>query len=214
MTRSSSSGAAGTLAPPSSIVGLKVGQRFARPSFGERLTLRRRATLLRRLREELRPGPGVRILDVGGGTGVTTERFAEGASEIVVVDPDAKKVARGRAARPVLGFVEGVAERLPFEDGRFDRIVSLMSFHHFRDSSRALAEAFRVLGPGSSLIVCDMNSASRRAHLFHFLHALARHGPLSFADAEEVERRARETGFAEVHREPLGTRYYLVVATK
>jgi ubiquinone/menaquinone biosynthesis C-methylase UbiE len=182
-------------------------------SFRERLTVRRRAPLLRRLRAELQPAPGVRILDLGGGTGVTTERFAEGAGEIVVLDPDPRKIARGRAARPALGFVEGVAERLPFGDGRFDRVVSLMSFHHFRDSTRALAEVLRVLAPGGSLTICDIEPASRQARLFVFLHALTFHGPLSFVDAEEVDRRARVAGFARVRRDHLGVTY-LVTASK
>jgi ubiquinone/menaquinone biosynthesis C-methylase UbiE len=186
---------------------------FGPASFREKLTLRRRAPLLRRLREELHPGPGVRILDLGGGTGVTTERFAEGAGEVVVVDPDPRKVARGRAARPALGFVEGVAEHLPFEGGRFDRVVSLMSFHHFRDPARALTEVYRVLAPGGWLTVCDIEPASRRARLFHILHALTSRGTLAFADAEKVDRRAHAAGFARVHRENLGSAY-LVTATK
>jgi ubiquinone/menaquinone biosynthesis C-methylase UbiE len=175
--------------------------------------MRHRAPLLERLREELHPGPGVRILDLGGGTGVTTERFAEGAGEIIVLEPDPRKVARGRSARPAVGFVEGVAEHLPFEDGRFDRVVSLMSFHHFRDAGRALAEVLRVLAPGGSLTVCDLNPTSRSARLFRFLHALTFHGSLSFADAEEVDRRARGAGFARVRREQLGTAY-LITASK
>jgi ubiquinone/menaquinone biosynthesis C-methylase UbiE len=191
----------------------RVAQQFGPATLRERLTVRRRAPLLRRLREELTPAPGVRILDLGGGTGVTTERFADGAGEIVVLDPDPRKVARGRAARPALGFVGGVAERLPFEDGRFDRVVSLMSFHHFRDSARALAEVLRVLAPGGSLTICDIDPTSRQARIFRLLHALTFHGPLLFADEEEVDRRARAAGFARVRRDRLGTTY-LVTASK
>jgi ubiquinone/menaquinone biosynthesis C-methylase UbiE len=191
----------------------RAAQGFGPASFRERFTVRRRAPLLRRLRAELRPGPGVRVLDLGGGTGVTTERFAEGAGEIVVLDPDPRKVARGRAARPALGFVQGVAERLPFEDDRFDRVVSLMSFHHFRDSTRALSEVLRVLVPGGSLTVCDINPSSRQARIFHFLHSLTFHEPLTFADAQEVDRRVQAAGFARVHREELGPAY-LVTATR
>jgi ubiquinone/menaquinone biosynthesis C-methylase UbiE len=153
------------------------------------------------------------VLDLGGGTGVTTERFAEGAGEVVVLEPDPRKVARGRAARPAVGFVEGVAERLPFENGRFDRVVSLLSFHHFHDSTGALAEAFRVLAPGGSLTVCDVDPGSWQSRMFRAFHRLAFHGPLAFADAEDVDRRARAAGFAQVRRDRLGSAY-LVTATK
>jgi ubiquinone/menaquinone biosynthesis C-methylase UbiE len=186
---------------------------FGPASFGERVTLRRRAALLRRVREELLPGPGVRLLDLGGGTGATTERFGAGAAEIVVLDPDPRKVARGRRVRPQLGFVEGVAEQIPYESGRFDRVVSLMSFHHFRDSTTALAEVFRVLSPAGWVVVCDFEPSSRRTHWLHFLHGLTSHAPLSFATAEEVEQRARAAGFTRVRRETLGITY-LVRAAK
>jgi len=182
-------------------------------SFSERFMLRRRGPLLRRLREEIHPGSGVRVLDLGGGTGVTTERFAGGAGEVVVLEPDPKKVARGRAARTAIGFVEGVAERIPFEEGRFDRVVSLMSFHHFQDSARALSEGHRVLVPGGSLTVCDVDPGSLAARLFQVLHALTFHGALSFTNGDEVARRMRAAGFSNVRREDLG-RVYLVTATK
>jgi len=144
---------------------------------------------------------------------VTTERFAEGADEVVVLEPDPRKVVRGRALRRTIGFVEGVAEQLPFEDGRFDRVVSLLSFHHFRDSSRALSEAFRVLAPGGSLTVCDFDPASWPGRLFRVLHAPMLHSHLAFANAGEVGRRASAAGFSIVRRESLGAAY-LVTATK
>jgi ubiquinone/menaquinone biosynthesis C-methylase UbiE len=175
--------------------------------------LRRREPLLRRVREEVRPGPAVRVLDVGGGTGVTTARFAEGAGEVVVLEPNPKKVARGRLVRPQLVFVEGSAEELPFEEGRFDRVVSLLSFHHFRDSTRALSEAFRVLAPGGSFTVCDVGPTSHLTRLFRALHRLTFHGPLRFDDPQEVDRRARAAGFVTVRCEEVGP-YYLVTATK
>lgn len=186
---------------------------FGPVSLRERFALRRRAPLLRRLRDELLPVPGVRLLDLGGGTGAMTERFGAGAAEIVVLDPDAKKVARGRKARPQLRFVEGAAEQIPFEGGRFDRVVSLMSFHHFRSSTAALAEAYRVLSPTGWVVVCDFQPSSRRTRVLHFLHRLRSHPPLSFATADEVEQRARAAGFTRVRQEALGASY-LVRAAK
>jgi ubiquinone/menaquinone biosynthesis C-methylase UbiE len=213
MTPSSSSARDLGAVHPGHLTAAGAAPRLSPASFRERLTLRRRAPLLRRLREELQPGPGVRVLDLGGGTGATTERFAEGADEVVVLEPDPKKVARGRAIRATLGFVEGVAEQLPFEDGRFDRVVSLLSFHHFQDSSRALSEGYRVLAPGGSLTVCDLDPTSWMGRLIRVLHAPTFHARLSFARPDEVSRRASAAGFSSVRRERLGPAY-LVTATK
>ena len=213
MTPSSSSEAGLVSAHPTRSTEPVPAARLSSPSFGERLTLRRRARMLRRLREELHPGPGVRVLDLGGGTGVTSERFAEGAEEVVVLEPNPKKVARGRARRPTVAFVEGVAERLPFEEGRFDRVVSLLSFHHFQDASRALSEGFRVLAPGGSLTVCDVDPASWPGRMMRALHAPTFHGRLAFTHADDVGRRASAAGFSSIRRERLGSAY-LVTATR
>ena len=47
----------------------------------------------------------------------------------------------------------GMAERLPFRDGAFERIIAIDSFHHFRDHRRAAGELVRVLAPGGRLVI-------------------------------------------------------------
>ena len=90
-----------------------------RPSRRDRFRIRARRALLERLRSRVEP-EGTRLLDLGGGTGATTVTFGTGARELVVLEPDARKVSRGRAAGAPVTFVPGVAEALPYGDGRFD----------------------------------------------------------------------------------------------
>ncbi len=59
--------------------------------------------------------------------------------------------ARGGSAR----FVEGDAERLPFEDASFDLVTVRHAPHHFRDVARFLSEARRVLRPGGRFVMSD-----------------------------------------------------------
>src|SRR5437879_13249263 len=66
----------------------------------EFLSVRRRAADLRMLKDLVVPSRDVRLLDVGGGAGAATERFAAGCREIVVLEPDPRKVALGRRLRP------------------------------------------------------------------------------------------------------------------
>ena len=82
----------------------------------ERGSIRKRATDLAQLHELIAPVSGVRLLDVGGGTGAATQRFATGCAEVVVLEPDRKKVAEGRRLRPSIRFEEGHAEQIPFPD--------------------------------------------------------------------------------------------------
>src|SRR6266568_3390386 len=65
-------------------------------------SVRKRLADLEVLREIVTPGPGIRLLDLGGGAGAATERFARGCAEIVILEPNAKKVAYGRRRRPAV----------------------------------------------------------------------------------------------------------------
>ena len=171
------------------------------PPIGDRLRRYTRRELLDRLHTVLEPA-GCRLLDMGGGTGVTTVEFAKGAKEVYVLEPDSQKTERGvRAGAPVT-FVNAVAEEIPFEAGRFDRAVSLMSFHHFSDGAKACREAARVLAPGGRFVVYDIDRSSFHARWLAMFASHRGHAPLSFATPEELVRRISEAGFRSVRTEP------------
>lgn len=109
------------------------------------------------------PGPGRRVLDVGSGTGtqalLLAERNPEGTVEGIDLDPDILEIARAKARRlgiPV-AFREASADRLPFEEGRFDSVVSSLVFHHLPPESKkaAFREILRVLKPGGRFVLAD-----------------------------------------------------------
>jgi ubiquinone/menaquinone biosynthesis C-methylase UbiE len=164
---------------------------------------------VRELRDRLSPVAGLRVLDLGGGSGRKSARFAQGAREIVVLDPRPRGRARDRRGRESLRYVKGVAERLPFASGRFDRVVSVLSLHHFRDGPTTLRESHRVLAPGGSLTICDAAEDSVLARVFRSLHRLARAESLTFSAETELEARLRESGFVRVHRGRRGPLVFL-----
>ena len=53
---------------------------------------------------------------------------------------------------------QGFAESLPFEDERFDIVISRYSAHHWQDVGLALREIKRVLRPGGKAIMMDVMS--------------------------------------------------------
>jgi ubiquinone/menaquinone biosynthesis C-methylase UbiE len=61
-------------------------------------------------------------------------------------------VPRGLSLR----FVEAPAEELPLPDGSFDLVLSTMSFHHWADQQRGLAEVRRVLAPQGLFVLTDI----------------------------------------------------------
>jgi ubiquinone/menaquinone biosynthesis C-methylase UbiE len=51
-------------------------------------------------------------------------------------------------------FIQGDAGALPFEDSRFDAVLSMNGFHAFPDKDAAFSEFYRVLKPGGAFIGC------------------------------------------------------------
>ena len=100
------------------------------------------------------------ILDVGCGTGRLL-RAAEKAfpsASLEGVDAAEGMVREASALLPAgsrINFRHGVAERLPFPDGRFDLVFSTLTFHHWADQRAGIAEVGRVMAPGGRWLLAD-----------------------------------------------------------
>jgi MPBQ/MSBQ methyltransferase len=94
----------------------------------------------------------LRVLDVGAGTGFSTEGIVEhvDAASVTLLDqsPDQLRRAGRKPALARCTRVVGDAEQLPFETDSFDRYVSCGSIEYWPEPQRAIAEAYRVLRPG------------------------------------------------------------------
>ncbi|MFU8827563.1 MAG: class I SAM-dependent methyltransferase [Brevefilum sp.] len=103
------------------------------------------------LREWVNPVPHTRMLDLGGGTGRTSIQFSDGLSEIIVADSAKNMLAEAR--KKGLTTVNASAERLPFADGCFDRIIMVDAFHHVADQQQTMDQIWRTLAPGGRLVI-------------------------------------------------------------
>lgn len=114
---------------------------------------------------------GLRVLEIGCGTGnvtVRAKRAAPGA-DVVGTDPDPLALARAqRKAQGLTGirFERAYAQELPFADGEFDRALSSMMLHHLDEDVKAgaLAELHRVLRPGGQLHILDIGGHTTAHH--------------------------------------------------
>lgn len=110
--------------------------------------------------------PGNRVLDLAGGTGDLTKKFAKkvgAAGEVVLSDINSSMLGQGRIRLTddgVLGnvrFVQANAEALPFPDNHFDVITIAFGLRNVTDKSKALASMYRVLKPGGRLLVLEFS---------------------------------------------------------
>ncbi|MFD6397157.1 class I SAM-dependent methyltransferase [Nocardia sp. NPDC060249] len=101
----------------------------------------------------------MRVLDVGGGTGVHAEWLANDGHIVHLVDPVPEHVETA-AALPGVTAELGDARRLPVPDNSFDTVLLLGPLYHLTESddrTTALYEAVRVLRPGGILIAAAIS---------------------------------------------------------
>jgi len=147
----------------------------------------------------LDPRPGERILDLGCGDGVLTEKIIAAGADVVAVDaaPDMIAAARGRGidARVVPG------QSLAF-DREFDAVFSNAALHWMQPAEAVLRGVHRALKPGGRF-VAEMGGHNNTAAVLVAISAvLARRGldamrlsPWYFPSASAYRAKLEEAGF-------------------
>ena len=101
---------------------------------------------------------GMRVLDVGCGTGNASIPAARLCAEVTGLDfqPDLLAIAREQAADAGVDvdWVEGDAQDLPFADASFDRVLSAFGHMFAPDHERTAAEMKRVTRDGGAISIC------------------------------------------------------------
>ena len=93
----------------------------------------------------VRAKSGDKALDLCCGHGNVSEALKARGCAVTGLDFSPSMLAMARARVPGAVFVEGDAQKLPFDDEDFDLVVSNFGICHVPDQLRALAEARRVL---------------------------------------------------------------------
>jgi SAM-dependent methyltransferase len=106
------------------------------------------------------PAPGAHVLDVGCGTGIVARTVAAragpgGRVEATDSDPAMLEVAREVSAGDAvpIGWHEGDALDLPFEDAAFDAVLCQQALQFLEDPAAALAEMRRAVRAGGCVAV-------------------------------------------------------------
>jgi ubiquinone/menaquinone biosynthesis C-methylase UbiE len=95
----------------------------------------------------------VRVLDLGCGSGLDLASWNVSASdEITGLDIDESRLAIARERFPKRTYLHGAGERLPFENGSFDRVISAVALPYM-DIPTTLTEIHRILVVGGMLSV-------------------------------------------------------------
>ncbi len=103
--------------------------------------------------------PGMQVLDVATGTGNAAIRAAEAGADVVGLDLTPELFADARRHEVLAGvrveWREGDAEALPFEDERFDRVLSTFGVMFAPRHEVAAAELVRTCRPGGRVVLAN-----------------------------------------------------------
>ncbi|MBI4260730.1 MAG: class I SAM-dependent methyltransferase [Actinobacteria bacterium] len=126
-----------------------------------------------------------RVLEVGVGTGLNLPLYPPGVREILAVEPEPHMRAeaeKAAAEAPVpVRVIDAPAERLPFDDGSIDTVITSLVLCSVEDLGAALAEIRRVLLPGGRLLFLEHVRAPEGSRLQRWQDRLER--PWGFVGA-------------------------------
>lgn len=108
--------------------------------------------------------PGMRILDVGMGTGLVARQaiaILGDAGLVTGVDPSAGMIRNAKLPAEVK-VVEGRAEQIPLPDAGYDFLSMGYALRHVSDMSVAFREFHRVLKPGGKICVMEITPPKGR----------------------------------------------------
>ncbi|MFN3260349.1 MAG: bifunctional demethylmenaquinone methyltransferase/2-methoxy-6-polyprenyl-1,4-benzoquinol methylase UbiE [Pikeienuella sp.] len=173
------------------------------------------------------PRPGMKLLDVAGGTGDVSFRVLDrlkGEGEATICDMTAAMLVEGRkraeaeSLSHALTWVCGDAMKLPFPDRSFDAYTIAFGIRNVTRIGDALREAWRVLKPGGRFLCLEFSRVDpplmRKAYDLYSFHVIPRMGQAiagdrdsyqylvesirKFPDQEAFAGMIREAGFGRV----------------
>ena len=144
--------------------------------------------------------PGTRLLDVGCGAGQLALIAARAGAKVTGCDIATnwieKARARAAAERLNITFEEGDAEALPYDDGQFDAVVTLVGAMFAPRPDLVAAELTRVCRPGGMIAMANWTPSGFIGLMFK---TIARHiapsgmpSPVLWGDGATVRERLRK----------------------
>ncbi|MCG9721908.1 bifunctional demethylmenaquinone methyltransferase/2-methoxy-6-polyprenyl-1,4-benzoquinol methylase UbiE [Shewanella sp. Isolate7] len=144
--------------------------------------------------------PGMKVLDLAGGTGDLTAKFSHivgntGQVTLADINDSMLKVGREKLRnRGVVGnvnYVQANAEALPFPDNHFDIITIAFGLRNVTDKDAAIRSMLRVLKPGGKLLILEFSKPQhdlmRKIYDIYSFKVLPKMGDIITQDAGSYE---------------------------
>ncbi|HZR57433.1 MAG TPA: methyltransferase domain-containing protein [Terriglobales bacterium] len=148
--------------------------------------------------------PRDRVLDLGCGAGWATRLLARSVAggkqlgQVVGLDVSDEMILLAQESSKDFGNVQYVmesAQKIPWQDNYFDKVLSVESFYYYADQERALDELFRVMAPGGRVFIL-INLYRDNQYSLQWVDKL--NVPVHVRSAAEYEEMFQKYGFERV----------------
>ncbi|CAN0269063.1 unnamed protein product [Ectocarpus fasciculatus] len=173
------------------------------------------------------------VVDLGCGSGTSTRYLAEqfpSAGKVVGVDLSPYMLLTGRfmqqedeSADPRVELEYGDAASTGLEDNSASLVSLSLVVHELSTEGRRsiLAEAFRILRPGGSVSIMEMDPSApgyiklrKNPMLFSILRSTEPYLDVYFSEAGNIDAELQEAGFTTVRKSGVTGRHMAVVGVK
>jgi demethylmenaquinone methyltransferase/2-methoxy-6-polyprenyl-1,4-benzoquinol methylase len=118
-----------------------------------------------------------KILDVATGTGDLAASMAKiPGARVTGFDLSPEMLVIARKKYPAITFLEGYAEKLPFDDASFNAVSAGFGVRNFENLEQGMREFYRVLKPGGCAFIIEpmipRNALMKKLYLIYFKKVL------------------------------------------
>ncbi|KNY26522.1 Methyltransferase type 11 [Pseudobacteroides cellulosolvens ATCC 35603 = DSM 2933] len=103
---------------------------------------------------------GLKVADVGGGTGTLAKIMHHRNAEVTVIDPSTPMTQIALKKCPGLKIINASAENISVENNYFNVVCMRDCLHHIRSKQDTVKEAARILKQGGRIVIQEFRPSS------------------------------------------------------
>ncbi len=117
-----------------------------------------------------KPTEGMKVLDIGCGTGNFSIKLAKMGCEVIGIDVSNEMLERAKIKAKEenldIKFYNMDVYNINFKDESFDAVFSMAAFEFIKEPQKAINEIFRVAKRGSQILIGTINKDSKWGELY------------------------------------------------
>ena len=142
-----------------------------------------------------------RVLEAGCGTGHWLAVLESRGFSVAGLDASSEMLERAKNRAPNAALKQGRADRIPWKDKSFDRVVCINAFHHFDGKGAFISEARRVLRADGGLMIIGLDPLTGldRWCVYDYFVGTREIDRRRYLSSLQIEESMRASGFSGCH---------------